>query len=54
MQALIEQLNPLIEAAALTLAKEDQPEEFYLIHVEDVHHLLVALRKWAEDQVEEP
>ena len=47
-QDLFDQLDPLIKAAADTLAIQGRPDEFYLLHMEDVLSTLIALRKWAE------
>jgi hypothetical protein len=52
-QDLFDQLDPLIEAATLTLAIKGRADEFYLLHMEDVLSTLVALRKWAESKGEE-
>ena len=47
-QELIDVLDPLIKAAADTLAIQGRPDEFYLMHMEDLHKLLITLRVWAE------
>jgi hypothetical protein len=49
-QYLFDQIDPLIKAASDTLAIQGRPDEFYLLHMEDVLCTLLSLKKWAENQ----